>query len=378
MENSPLGTMDRQKFLAEYWQKSACLLSAAATDFCPPLDGDDLAGLACEPEVESRLVTGRYPDHDWQVKTGPMTAADFSSLPDSGWTLLVQDVEKHYPPLASLLDRFDFLPGWRIDDLMISFAVTDGSVGPHVDQYDVFLLQAQGHRRWQISSEYDPSLVDTEALRVLRRFEPQQEWILGPGDMLYLPPGIAHYGVALDDNLTYSIGCRAPSLADWLMFLSAYYAALEDEGGRYSDPDLEAGRQPGVVSVEDIDRLRLLTGELTGIASDTLACLFADFMSRYRLVRPVEPLEPGHNSTRIVKKLSTGHSLVRNPWTRFCWASQPRSALLYAAGDEYRCNKDVARLLCSSRNYQLDQLRQAGADDELTTRLVNDGHLQIA
>ena len=148
---TPLGDLDVQTFLRDYWQRKPCLLRGVLADFDSPLDGDDLAGLACEPLAESRLIHGPDQNDQWTLAHGPFDESDFAGLGDSNWTLLVQDVEKHYPPLQALLDRFRFLPSWRLDDLMVSFAAPGGSVGPHVDQYDVFLLQVEGRRHWWIS-----------------------------------------------------------------------------------------------------------------------------------------------------------------------------------------------------------------------------------
>jgi 50S ribosomal protein L16 3-hydroxylase len=185
-------------FLREYWQKEPLLLRTAFPDFEPQLDPDDIAGLACDEHAESRLIAGSFAEGSWTLRHGPFDEGDFAALPARDWTLLVQDVEKHYPPLRRLLARFDFLPDWRIDDLMVSVAGPGGSVGPHVDQYDVFLLQAAGRRRWQIARSFDPALLPGCELNVLRRFEPELEWDLQPGDVLYLPPGVAHHGIALE------------------------------------------------------------------------------------------------------------------------------------------------------------------------------------
>jgi len=132
--SAPLGELSPEQFLAEYWQKKPCLIRRAIADFKPLIDGDDLAGLACEEMAESRLITGTTKSNDWEVRNGPFTDADFSALPEQNWTLLVQDVEKHYAPLQALVQQFNFIPNWRLDDLMVSFAATGGSVGPHVDQ----------------------------------------------------------------------------------------------------------------------------------------------------------------------------------------------------------------------------------------------------
>jgi 50S ribosomal protein L16 3-hydroxylase len=148
-----------EQFLRDYWQQQPLLLRQAFPDFEPELDADDIAGLACDELAEARLITGTFPQHDWSVRYGPFSEEDFATLPSHEWTLLVQDVEKHYPPLRSLIASFDFLPSWRIDDLMVSVAGPGGSVGPHVDQYDVFLLQAAGLRRWELSTSFEPGLL---------------------------------------------------------------------------------------------------------------------------------------------------------------------------------------------------------------------------
>ena len=181
----PLGELSPNQFLSEYWQKKPCLIRRAFINFEPLLDGDDLAGLACDEMAESRLISGSFEAADWEIRHGPFCEADFSSLPEENWTLLVQDVEKHYAPLQMLMQQFSFIPNWRLDDLMISYATRGGSVGPHVDQYDVFLLQAEGRRRWQVAEQFEPELLENCALNVLRGFTAEQEWVLEPGDMLY-------------------------------------------------------------------------------------------------------------------------------------------------------------------------------------------------
>jgi len=217
--SAPLGSLSTEQFIEQYWQKQPCLIRQAISGFEAMLDGDELAGLACEEMAESRLVKGTFEAADWTLTHGPFSEADFANLSNENWTLLVQDVEKHYAPLQELVRQFNFIPQWRLDDLMISYAATGGSVGPHIDQYDVFLLQAEGTRRWQIASSFEPELLKECPLNVLKHFTPEQEWVLEPGDMLYLPPNIAHHGVALEPGMTWSIGSRAPSAADLLQGL---------------------------------------------------------------------------------------------------------------------------------------------------------------
>ena len=200
---SPLGDMAAEDFLRDYWQKKPLLIRQAFPDYENPLSPDELAGLALEEEVESRIVLtqGKSP---WELRRGPFAEDDFKTLPERDWTLLVQAVDQFVPDIADLISAFSFLPSWRVDDVMVSYAAPGGSVGPHFDNYDVFLLQTHGRRRWKIGQTCSPAspLLEHPDLRILENFEQQQEWVLEPGDMLYIPPGVAHYGIAEDDCST--------------------------------------------------------------------------------------------------------------------------------------------------------------------------------
>ena len=238
--------MPAAKFLQEYWQKKPLLIRSAFPDFVSPIEPEDLAGLACEEMALSRIVAHDRERDAWTLRTGPFTEEEFPGMPDHDWTLLVQDVDKWDVDVRGILGHFEFLPRWRIDDVMVSFAATGGSVGAHVDQYDVFLLQAQGHRHWQIDANPNPptSFRDDVELKLLREFTPSHDWVLGPGDMLYLPPGVPHHGVAEDACLTFSIGMRAPSAAELLGDFVYTLAADADEALRYRDPDLAPAGDP--------------------------------------------------------------------------------------------------------------------------------------
>ena len=201
-----LGGMPVAKFLRDYWQKKPLLVRGAFPGFRDPISPDELAGLACEDGVESRIVRekGKTP---WEVTWGPHEESRFTKLPERGWTVLVQEVNRWVPEAALLLDCFAFIPNVRVDDVMVSYAVPGGNVGPHLDSYDVFLVQGQGKRRWKFHTKptKDVELVPDLDLRVLARFRPDVDEVLEPGDMLYLPPGFAHHGVAVTPCLTYSI-----------------------------------------------------------------------------------------------------------------------------------------------------------------------------
>jgi len=374
---APLGDLSIDEFLGHYWQRRPCLIRQAFPGFDPLLDGDDLAGLACDPLAEARLVSGRYPEPEWQVRNGPFTDKDFQALGDRDWTLLVQDVEKHYPPLQSVPARFDFLPAWRLDDLMASYAAPGGSVGPHVDQYDVFLLQAAGRRRWEIAEVFDPSVLPDAPLAVLRRFEAEQAWDTEAGDLLYLPPGVAHHGVALEPCMTYSIGLRAPSAADLHLALGEHLAALPDEGGRYADAASHEPSRPGEIGPAALTGLRrVLQGGMgpEPAANDFLGA----FMSRYRLAQEPAPLPRPVSAEAVSKALAGGAGLQRNPWTRLNWFERQGRARLFAAGEAFDCSLRLAAAVCSQPIEIPTGCEFDPADLAALTGLVRGGHLVLA
>ncbi|WML90162.1 cupin domain-containing protein [Thiothrix lacustris] len=250
------GDISVEEFLRDYWQKKPLLIRQAFPNFQSPITQDELAGLACETDT-ARIVIEKGGEHPWEVRHGAFDEDDFSHLPETHWTLLVNDTDQHLPELKAVMEPFRFIPDWRIDDLMISFAVEGGSVGPHVDEYDVFLLQAQGQRRWQITTQManpDNFLPDLE-LRIMSDFVAEQEWVLEPGDLLYLPPNVPHYGVALNECLTYSVGFRAPSQADMLERLLE--DSLEDPRlkRRFSDSGRLPQQHSGELTTTDMDSL---------------------------------------------------------------------------------------------------------------------------
>lgn len=374
--SAPLGPFSTRQFLEEYWQKQPCLIRQAIPDFEPLLDGDDLAGLACEQMAESRLVSGTFEANDWKLTNGPFSESDFAALGDENWTLLVQDVEKHYAPLQALMQQFNFIPQWRLDDLMISFAATGGSVGPHVDQYDVFLLQAEGNRRWQIARSFEPDLLQGCPLNVLKHFHPEQEWVLEPGDMLYLPPNVAHHGVALEPGMTWSIGSRAPSAADLLQGLGEWLAYSEHDGGRYADPDLQPPERAGEINREALQNLRILM--LSGIdGNQKLDNYLAAFMSRFRLAHDPMPPPATISAEEILEELQNDARLFRNPWTRLCWVECSTGARLYAAGQPYECSVWLAESLCEWEKPRVRAEMLDRASLETLAKMINSGHFLL-
>ena len=276
-------------FLREHWQQSPCLITGALPDWGSALTGAELAGLAMEEDVESRLVLYDRRNSDWQVEHGPFEAQTFQSLPDTDWTLLVQAVDLWSHDVDAIKSLFDFLPNWRLDDIMVSYAVAGGTVGPHFDHYDVFLLQAEGQRCWQIGSQCDAStpMVANAPLKLLSEFTPKEEYLLNPGDMLYLPPGYAHYGVAKDSCQTYSIGFRSPTLGDLLADLASETLSKPTDSV-YRDPP-SSNWQGEKITEAHIDQIQTM---LKTLAHDrqSLAHWFARFVTQPRYEPGTTPL----------------------------------------------------------------------------------------
>ena len=373
----PLG-MSPAQFLRDYWQKRPLLIRNAFPDFTPPLEPDDLAGLACEEEALSRLIVHDARRDRWTVKTGPLSEEDFAKTPSENWTLLVQDVDKWDADTAALLESFQFLPSWRLDDIMISYAEPGGGVGAHVDQYDVFLLQGLGQRHWAISDDpHAPTdFRDDVELKQLKHFEPTHEWLLEPGDMLYLPPGVPHDGVAFGGPcMTISVGMRAPSRAELTGDLADYLAERLADEDRYRDPDLKPSRSAGEIDRAALARVRNAL-PFAALDDATLADWFGRFITRYRVARaPAAPDKPVAEAA-FAKLLSEGVSLLKHPWSRMAWARGKDGATLFANGYAYPAPVELAERLCAERTMDPGR-KPTVAERTLLLALVNDGHLVV-
>jgi 50S ribosomal protein L16 3-hydroxylase len=245
-----LGGLTAERFMQRHWQRKPLLIRQAIPGFVAPLDRAALFALAEQDAVESRLVVGASATKGWQLRNGPFARRALPSLKRPDWTLLVQGVDLHSEAVHALLNQFRFVPDARLDDVMVSFATPGGGVGPHVDSYDVFLLQAHGRRRWRIGRQKDKSLQPDVPLKILQNFVAEQEYALEPGDMLYLPPGYAHDGVALDECMTYSIGFRAPARSELAAELLQRFAQDAPElvsDQIYRDAGQEASTTPGAI-----------------------------------------------------------------------------------------------------------------------------------
>ncbi|MEM9305435.1 MAG: cupin domain-containing protein [Pseudomonadota bacterium] len=339
MAASVVEGFDARRFVKEHWQRQPALFRNARPDFDPAIDGNDLAALACHEDAQARLVLGPDDRGRWAVEYGPFNDDRFASLPPENWTLLVQDVDKWDPAVGALLTDFRFLPDWRLDDIMVSFAVDGGSVGPHWDHYDVFLLQAAGHRRWSIDAAPAPELEarpDSE-LKLLRRFTPTDTWTLGPGDMLYLPPGVPHHGVAVGDCLTWSVGLRAPSAGELLVDFAESRSEALDEALRLTGD--AAGDHPARIDPAVVHRARELVTAAAAADEATFTRWLGGFLTRYRLPDAADGL---------VESPSDTHQQVRCPWSRWAFVEDGDRANLFVNGTAYACSAAFARTVTAT------------------------------
>ncbi|MCJ8321244.1 MAG: cupin domain-containing protein [Colwellia sp.] len=282
------GELTPEKFLKEYWQKKPLIIKGAFSNFQDPISADELAGLAMEPEIQSRIIAKTTnADHktSWQVTHGPFE--QFDQFGESGWTLLVQAVNNFSANSQLLLDNFKFVPSWRVDDVMVSFSTPNGGVGAHLDQYDVFIIQGEGKRHWQVGAP-DPSLkqlLPHEDLKQVSDFTPIVDEITEPGDLLYIPPNHPHNGIAIDNSLNYSVGFQAPNNQE--LFSGFADKLLDDDIAtqRFNDVNRKITHSPELLSAEDIGQLKLFMQS----AFDNQE-LFNQFIGRY-LTQSHHPLE---------------------------------------------------------------------------------------
>jgi 50S ribosomal protein L16 3-hydroxylase len=349
-------------FLSDYWQKKPLIIRQALPDFINPLAPDELAGLALEEDVESRIVIETpHEKQQWHLKKGPFIDMDFTSLPSTNWTLLVQGVDRIVPEVYALLDHFDFIPQWRIDDVMISYAALNGSVGPHYDNYDVFLFQAQGRRQWSLTSKqcipdnYIPNL----ELRIMSEFETEEEFILEEGDMLYLPPHIGHYGISLTEHcMTYSFGYRSYQEQEVWDSLGDYLSEKETFKALYEDPDWSALKNTSEIQAPAWQNAQKLLQQIVN-DEKTMKSWFGCFATRLdqqaeqQLPFPLEEdelLELPH----FIDEVNEGLDLVRDASCRFAYqvANQHSPYQFYINGCEWAIegvSTDLLTLIANNR-----------------------------
>jgi 50S ribosomal protein L16 3-hydroxylase len=380
---------DSAVFLRDFWQQKPLLIRNPWREWRNPLEPDALAGLACESEIESRLITSSdvpatKKGGRWQVEHGPVPEQRFGKLDRQPWTLLVQAVDHHVPEVAALIDGFRFLPNWRIDDVMVSYASDGGGVGPHFDQYDVFLIQGMGRRRWQIGPMCDSStpLLPHDDLRLLANMDVQQEWIVEPGDILYVPPRFAHNGVAIgDDCMTYSVGFRAPSRSELIAHWCDDVLARSIDEDRYTDPNFAPQDNAGEISANALARLHEMVSQ-TLLDREAFARWFGQYNSTPKYAetdwRPDTPLE----IAELKEYCEQGGLLLRNPASRFSFVrNSADSVMLFVDGQCFDCDHKLVTLaehMCDETQFSTCPALAGSAEAlDLLVRLINQGSLAL-
>jgi len=356
---------DRETFLARHWQRSPLLIRSALENFSPPLDRHELAGLALEEGVESRII--EYRDNLWQLHHGPFSEQDFQR--DFPWTLLVQAVDHHIPEVAALRHLVDFLPLWRMDDVMASYAVDGGSVGPHYDNYDVFLLQGEGERLWRLGQFCDSSskLLPHDELRILDNFECEQEYLLTPGDILYVPPGVAHWGIARGECTTFSIGFRAPRINDMVSRWVDQLLEQLDNDQFYRDAGQTSVTRPGEIRPRDMERA--LAQLQAALDQDPGNHWFGELVTEPRY----EPTPDGDDLAEAKALLSDGATFVElSPAAKLAWQQELEGIAVFANGESQEFPQGVLPVLitlCGSLRLEGDTLSSAMIDPHSATLL---------
>lgn len=370
------------RFLRDTWQKKPLLIRNPWSSWSNPLEPDELAGLACEDDIEARLVTQRH--GTFSVEHGPFDDDRFAQADHTPWTLLVQAVDHHVPAVSALLDSFRFIPNWRIDDVMVSYATDRGGVGPHFDQYDVFLVQGLGQRRWQLGAPCGErtELQPNDELRLLANFEPMEEWILDPGDILYVPPGIAHNGVAVgDDCMTYSIGFRAPSRGDLIAHWSEHLVEHLAESDRYADPTLAPQDNPGEITALALAGLHAMIAEKLNDRHE-----FSRWFGQHITMPKNSEIDWTPQTAIVAEDLRAltlaPASLVRNPASRISFVRENADLVtLFADGQSFACSAacaEFAQRCCASHHIAtVPSDMESPSTVSLIVSLINLGCLEV-
>ncbi|MEW6997198.1 cupin domain-containing protein [Colwelliaceae bacterium BS250] len=371
-------------FLKDYWQKKPLIIKSAFPDFVDPIEANELAGLAMEEFIESRIVSKN--NDSWDVKHGPFE--DFSEFGDDNWTLLVQAVNHWFKDVDELTKPFKFIPNWRIDDVMMSFSTPGGGVGPHLDQYDVFIVQGSGQRRWRVGAP-DSTLVDLiphEDLKQVSPFEAVIDEITDPGDLLYIPPNHPHDGIAIENSLNYSIGFQAPSTQELLSGLADYNLDNNLFAQRFDDSKRQVEANPEQLTAKD---LSLLTDVMQqGLANPQL---IEDFLGKYlttvhhtlNLLVPVEPM-----SVELISEILTAGEILEPLLGLKCIltaADQSQSSItsnnskLFVNGESFIIDQttiELAKLLASKQPLTIVELKSSLTcliNSQLLTSVINKG-----
>ncbi|MCP0910587.1 MULTISPECIES: cupin domain-containing protein [Acinetobacter] len=375
-----LGGITAEQFLSEYWQKKPLLVRNAMPEIANLLEPDDVMELALEEHVTARLIKQKDRDpNQWSVKSSPLLKADFQKMPKL-WTLLVQAVDHYSFDLSEMWKKFPFIPQWRRDDIMVSYAPQGGSVGKHFDFYDVFLVQGYGHRRWQLGQMCDAetALVPGQPLKLLPEIEVNFDEVLAPGDLLYVPPGLAHYGVAEDDCLTFSFGFRMPNVSDMMDRVGDKFSENESLRNPLVDIIRDQVGAIGEVSGNELEYLKeQIMQQLhnSNVLEDAIMTLMSE--PKYPENLP-EAEEIGTGD--LEEALDQGYSLMLEPASRLLYTEADGDVLFWANGEGIEISEAFSTKLKQLADGEIILLDENFADEDIledVAALLNDAVLML-
>jgi len=375
-----LGGITAEQFLSEYWQKKPLLVRNALPEIINILEPNDVKELALEENVTARLIKQKDKDsNQWSVKSSPLIKGDFQKMPKL-WTLLVQAVDHYSFDLAALWKKFPFIPQWRRDDIMVSYAPKGGSVGKHFDFYDVFLVQGYGHRRWQLGQmcDADTAFVPGQPLKLLPDMEVNFDEVLAPGDLLYIPPGLSHYGVAEDDCLTFSFGFRMPNIADMMDRVSDKFS--EDQLLRNPLTDILRDQATAAGEITPVELEYLKTELLARLQNSTvLDDAIISLMSEPKYPENIPEAEE-IGTGDLEEALDQGYMLMLEPASRLLYTDEDNQLLFWANGEALYISESFAAYLKRLADGEILVLDQNLNDEEILediAQLLTDSILML-
>ncbi|MCP0916185.1 cupin domain-containing protein [Acinetobacter indicus] len=375
-----LGGITAEQFLAEYWQKKPLLVRNALPEIANILEPSDVMELALDENISARLIKQKDRDpNQWSVKSSPLLKADFQKMPKL-WTLLVQAVDHYSFDLAELWKKFPFIPQWRRDDIMVSYAPKGGSVGKHFDFYDVFLVQGYGHRRWQLGQMCDAEteFVAGQPLKLLPEMDVHFDEVLAPGDMLYVPPGLSHYGVAEDDCLTFSFGFRMPNVSDMMDRVGDKFSENENLRNPLTDIIRDQISKAGEVTPNELEYLKSKIMEQlhnSNVLEDAIMSLMSE--AKYPENIP-EAEEIGTGD--LEEALDQGYSIMLEPASRLLYTEEDGETLFWANGEGLYISDEFAPLLKQIADGELVELNEDLYHEDIledVAQLLNDSVLML-
>ena len=365
-----LGGITAEQFLSEYWQKKPLLVRNALPEIAELLVPDDVMELALDENTTARLIKQKDKDpNQWTVKNSPLIKGDFQKMPKL-WTLLVQAVDHYSFDLAELWKKFPFIPQWRRDDIMVSYAPKGGSVGQHFDFYDVFLVQGFGHRRWQLGQMCDENteFVAGQPLKLLAEMDVHFDEVLAPGDLLYVPPGLSHFGVAEDNCLTYSFGFRMPNVPDMMDRVCDKFSENQQLNNPLTDIIRDQVSRAGEVTENELSYLKdkiLQQLQNSMILDDAIMSLMSE--SKYpENIPEAEAIATGD----LEEALDQGYLIQMEPASRLLYSDQDGQVLFWANGEGLCISEPFIPFLQQVANGQAIELNLDLADDEILEDLA--------